>query len=453
MYVAPDPSPRVPLEAEYELLEELGRGGMAVVYRARSRIGGGDVAIKVLRGISGAQDEAVLREAAARLAREAQTGAALRHPNVVPTLAVLSLPDGGIAIVMPLVRGRTLRAVLHDDGAFSIERARAVVRDLAAALDHVHRHGIVHRDLKPDNIFLDERRGSALLSDFGIARSRDHDTSLTQTGVAIGTPTYMAPEQVDGGTLDGRSDLYALGLIGWEMLSGRRPWEGESLYSVIYKQKHESLPRLHTIRDDLPDDLQYIIEQLTQKSPAERLDSAAALLDALDQGPAPRPFRRWRQERGRRRVRPDLAAALDRDAQRAVLAERTVQVERARVLPVPLRMSRPSTRERAAETEALLASARRDEMRAVVVSVLVVLVLIASFIAGAIRLARPIGSVDAAGQHAATVLPRATMSTAVHEGASPIVPQRAATLASFAREPVRPMATGLAGRAGRRVLE
>src|SRR5512133_97984 len=177
------------LEAEYELLGELGRGGMAVVYRARERATGRDVAIKVLRGSHGDASEAQ-----ARFAREAETAALLQHPHVVPTYAVRPLSGGGLAIVMELVPGRTLKAVVREHGPMALQRAVRILAEIAQALAFAHERGVVHRDVKPENIFLDARTGGALLSDFGIARTLQHDAALTQTGIAIGTPSYMSPE-------------------------------------------------------------------------------------------------------------------------------------------------------------------------------------------------------------------------------------------------------------------
>jgi serine/threonine protein kinase len=219
------------LESDYEILGELGRGATAVVYRARDRELGREVAIKVIRPKYADDDETV-----ARLAREARTVAQLQHPNIVTLYAVRRVRDGSLALVMQLVPGRTLREILNSRGACTFGWVDRVLRDVGAALAHAHQRGIVHRDVKPENIFIDETTGQALLSDFGVARSLEPDSQLTATGTAIGTPAYMSPEQIDGTTLDGRSDLYSLGLVGWEMLTGRRPWEGESLYSVIYKQ-------------------------------------------------------------------------------------------------------------------------------------------------------------------------------------------------------------------------
>ncbi|MFL5578518.1 MAG: serine/threonine-protein kinase, partial [Gemmatimonadaceae bacterium] len=309
------------LESEYDLLGELGRGGMAVVYRARERATGRDVAVKVVR--VGATSDAV--EAHARFAREAQTVAQLQHPNIVATYGLRPLASGGLGIVMQLVPGRTLKEVVRDGGPLSAGRTADILRQVASALAYAHAKGVVHRDVKPENIFLDERSGTALLSDFGIARTLEQDAALTQTGIAIGTPTYMSPEQIDGRSVDGRGDIYSLGLVGWEMLTGRQPWEGESLYSVIYKQKHEELPAIADLRHDVPDGLQYVVERALVKDREQRWQTADEVVRQLTDGADPAAVRAWRLRRARR-LRPELAAALDREA----MTSETLRFERPR---------------------------------------------------------------------------------------------------------------------------
>jgi serine/threonine protein kinase/alpha-tubulin suppressor-like RCC1 family protein len=282
------------LNEEYEFLGELGRGGMAVVYRARERALGRDVAVKVVRPRFHSDEESV-----ARLAREARTVAQLEHPNIVSLHAIKRLTNG-LALVMQLVPGQTLKSALAG-GPLAVDRAESVLRDIARALAYAHRNGVVHRDVKPENIFLDEITGRALLSDFGVARSISENTELTATGTAIGTPTYMSPEQIDGGALDGRSDLYALGMVGWEMLSGQRPWAGESLYSVIYRQKHDPLPGLEVLRPDVPQRLQYLIEGLMHKRPDQRWPSAARFLTLLTGSEKVPGFKEWQAGLKRRR--------------------------------------------------------------------------------------------------------------------------------------------------------
>jgi serine/threonine protein kinase/alpha-tubulin suppressor-like RCC1 family protein len=264
------------LEPTYEIIRELGRGGTALVYLARDRATGQEVAVKIIRA-KYVEDE----EALARFAREARFVAQLDHPNVVPLHAVLDLGDAGIALVMAHVAGRTLKQLIHESGPLSPERAERVMREVALALEAAHAMGIVHRDVKPENIFIDHD-GRALLADFGVARSMSSETQLTMSGVAIGTPTYMAPEQIDGAELDGRGDVYSLGLVGWEMLMGRRPWDGESLYAVLYHQKHHELPDVRQSRPDVPDRLGDAIAGAIEKDREVRWQSARELIAALD---------------------------------------------------------------------------------------------------------------------------------------------------------------------------
>jgi hypothetical protein len=291
------------LADEYALRGELGRGGSAIVYLAQDRSLMRDVAIKVVRPrFVGSADEAI-----ARLEREARTVARLQHPGIVTVHAVKRLGDGGLALVMQLVPGRTLKQTIQEDGPFSPERAERVLRDIAEALAFAHAHGVVHRDVKPENVFLDATSGRALLSDFGIAHSEDFDSRLTMDGAAIGTPAYMAPEQIDGAPANARSDLYSLGVVGWEMLTGERPWDGDALYNVIYKQKHEQLPAIDALRPgQVPPRLQYIVERMLQKKPTARWAGADGLLVALNAWVIPSDWAQWEASHKRRRERETL---------------------------------------------------------------------------------------------------------------------------------------------------
>ncbi len=288
------------LDEEYEIVAELGRGGSAVVYRARDRALGRDVAIKVVRGrVDGLDDELI-----ARLGREARMVAKLQHPQIVSVYAVKRLADG-LALIMQWVPGRTLKQTILEEGPLAPARAEALLRDIASALAYAHAHGVIHRDVKPENIFLDAVSGRALLSDFGIASSREFDSKLTMTGTAIGTPTYMAPEQIDGAPADARSDVYSLGLVAWEMLTGHRPWEGDSLYNVIYRQKHETLRPIDDVRTDVPDRLQYLIERALQKRPGARWAGADGLLAQLEGSVLPPDWTHWRVAHRRRQALRD----------------------------------------------------------------------------------------------------------------------------------------------------
>jgi TonB family protein len=267
------------LQEDYEILGELGRGGTAIVYRARERELGRDVAIKVVRS-SHSDDE----EAVARLAREAKLVAMLRHPSIVPLLSIRRLSDG-LALIMQHVPGRTLKAAIREHGPMPVSVVEHILREIGSALDYAHkRHNIVHRDIKPENIYLDEDINQALLADFGIARTTEGDSNLTLVGTALGTPAYMSPEQIDGTAIDGRSDLYSLGLVAYEMLTGQPPWAGHNLYTIIYKQKHEELPPIGSIRRDVPRYLERVVETLLRKNPAERYADAAQMIADIPSG-------------------------------------------------------------------------------------------------------------------------------------------------------------------------
>ncbi len=279
------PSVQAALDAEYEIVRQIGLGGTAIVYLARQRDTGEDVAIKVIRAAY-LEDE----EALARFAREARFASRLDHPNIVPIRRVVPLGDGGVALVMRHVAGRTLKTLIRDNGRLSAEQASQIFRDVAMGLGSAHAMDIIHRDVKPENIFIDDN-GRALLADFGLARSTSGDAGVTMTGVAVGTPSYMPPEQIEAGTLDARGDIYSLGLVAWEMLTGKRPWDGEGLYALLYHQKYDRLPDVREFREDVPDRFAEVIATAIQKSPDGRWQSTAEMIAALDGAvPSHRPF-------------------------------------------------------------------------------------------------------------------------------------------------------------------
>jgi serine/threonine protein kinase/alpha-tubulin suppressor-like RCC1 family protein len=266
------------LEAEYELLAELGRGGMAVVYLARDRQLGREVAIKVIH--TGAVDDASID----LQLREARTVAQLQHPNVVAIYAVKQLGtrgERGVALVMQYIPGRGLGRAMHEDGKFTAERTEAILADIAAALAYAHARGVIHRDIKPENIFLNDETGSALLSDFGIAISAESRHQEPSPDLLVGTPAYMSPEQIDDVPLDGRSDLFSLGLVGYEMLAGVRSWVDEDPSEVLFRQRFDPLPPLVDVRSDVSDRLRAVIERAVAKERTDRWPSAVAMLSAL----------------------------------------------------------------------------------------------------------------------------------------------------------------------------
>ena len=225
----PDPSIDLSeLERDYIVRRELGKGGMGSVHLARHRTAGHDVAIKVISSKHIADADAL-----SRFEREARLMARIRHPNIVHQYELRRLHGGHVALVMQYVRGESLITVLRRRGKLRFDETAQILRDIGLALEHAHANGIIHRDVKPHNILIDADKGSALLSDFGIAKATQGDAEVTATGMAIGTPAYMAPEQIDNAAVDGRADLYSLGVVGWEMLSGKRAWEGESLFGII----------------------------------------------------------------------------------------------------------------------------------------------------------------------------------------------------------------------------
>ena len=261
------------LGGRYRLERELGRGGAGTVWRARDHELERDVAIKLLNA---ELDD----DARARLQHEARIAAGLNHPNIV---AVHDIGDhhGVPYVVMELVEGRDLRSA----GALELPALLELTRQLCEALSHAHARGIVHRDLKPENILLAPGRGAAIakLADLGIARST-RGTRMTTDGALVGTAGYLAPEQALGGEVDGRADLYALGVVLYERLAGRPPFEGDPL-AVISQHLHAPVTPPRTFRPDLPPALEAIVLKLLAKDPAQRFATAAELERALDAVP------------------------------------------------------------------------------------------------------------------------------------------------------------------------
>ena len=273
----PDPNVDLSeLERDYIVKRELGQGGMGAVFLARHRTAGHDVAIKVISSKYIADADAL-----SRFEREARLMARIRHPNIVHQYELRRLRGGHVALVMQYVRGESLITVLRRRGKLRFDECSQILRDIGLALEHAHENGIIHRDVKPHNILIDADKGSALLSDFGIAKATQGDAEVTATGMAIGTPAYMAPEQIDNAAVDGRADLYSLGVVGWEMLSGKRAWEGESLFGIIYKQKHQDFAPLTLLRPDTPQRLLLALEGALEKDPARRWASASEFVEQL----------------------------------------------------------------------------------------------------------------------------------------------------------------------------
>ncbi|MGE5761412.1 MAG: serine/threonine-protein kinase, partial [Gemmatimonadota bacterium] len=266
---------RSELKEEYEIYEELGRGGMAIVFRAREKQLDREVAIKVLP-FSLAFD----KEFVERFQREARTAAKLEHPNIIPIYRV-GKSGRVIYFVMKFLRGKPLSALLAARGALPPMEIRQILIQVGRALAYADRLGYVHRDIKPDNIMFDEH-GQALVTDFGIAKAAT-GSKLTGTGMAIGTPHYMSPEQARAQQLDGRSDIYSLGVVAYQCLTGLVPYDGEDSFSIGYKHIMEELPEpaLETAEQR---DLFEVIRKMMAKLPAERFQTADEMVEVLESG-------------------------------------------------------------------------------------------------------------------------------------------------------------------------
>ena len=272
------------LTATYELDREIGRGGMGIVYKARDRRLKRLVAIKVLP-----PELAFRAEIRTRFLREAETAAQLSHPNIVPIYSV-DERDGIVYFAMALVEGENLAVRLHRQGALSPGEARRIMLEVAHALAYAHERGVVHRDIKPDNILLQSGDGRVMVTDFGIARAvtEGADSRLTATGMAIGTPAYMSPEQSTGDRqIDGRSDLYSLGVVAYQMLCGDPPFEASSTPALLVKHLSERPDPIISRRRGVPPDLERAVMLLLEKDPDMRFPSAAALVAALESGNVP----------------------------------------------------------------------------------------------------------------------------------------------------------------------
>ncbi|MBK8986000.1 MAG: protein kinase [Chloroflexi bacterium] len=265
---------------QYEVTSHIARGGMADVYQAFDVQLQRKVALKVMLAQLSADSQFV-----ERFRREAQTVARLEHPNIIQVFGIGLTPDQRPYIAMPFIEGGSLRETLEllkkRGSLLPTTQALAIVRQMADALRVAHAADIIHRDIKPSNILL-RPDGTPMLVDLGIAAVQSAP-KLTQTGTLIGTPSYMSPEQARGERLDGRSDLYSLGVILYEMLAGRRPFEAEDPLAVLHKHVYEEPIPLEQIRQDLTPHTRYVVQAAMQKTPMHRFQTAADMINAIDQ--------------------------------------------------------------------------------------------------------------------------------------------------------------------------
>jgi tRNA A-37 threonylcarbamoyl transferase component Bud32 len=259
----------------YEVEKELGHGAMAVVYKAVDPVIGRVVAIKTIRmeqGMGLEQEE--LRQ---RLYREAQSAGNLNHPNIVTIYDIGE--EGDLSyIAMEFIEGESLENWMTRNRIPPVEQTVAIIEQVASGLDYAGARGIIHRDIKPGNILL-TADGRAKIADFGIAKFST--SKFTQTGMIMGTPAYMSPEQALGHTIDGRSDIFSLGVIFYEMLTGERPFSGANSTTIIYKIVHEDVVPASKLNINLPSGIDYIVQKMLAKNPDERYQSCAEVVQDL----------------------------------------------------------------------------------------------------------------------------------------------------------------------------
>lgn len=273
----PDVEPGSIFSSRYVIHDLIGKGGMATVYRALDQVLGTPVAVKVLRG------ELAQALGAERFAREIHIASTMKHPNVV------SLIDAGTSgewlyCVMPLFEGETLRERLDRDGQLPIDDAITIATAVAHGLDYAHEKGIVHRDVKPENILLSG--DNVGLADFGIARAvvqAEEGNKLTASGVVVGTPSYMSPEQAAAEKVDGRADIYALGCVLYEMLSGGEPFTAPTAQGLLARHVNDPVPDVRTVRPEVPAPMWFAIQKAMAKAPGDRFNTAGDFLVASSQ--------------------------------------------------------------------------------------------------------------------------------------------------------------------------
>ncbi len=276
--------------AGYRLEEQIGRGGMALVYRARDVQLGRNVALKLLSPVLG-RDEAFRQ----RFIRESRAAAAVDHPHIIPIFAAGD-SDGVLFIAMRYVQGGDVRRLVDELGSLPADRAVSIITQVASALDAAHLNGLVHRDIKPANMLLDStdsagQQDHVYLADFGLSKRSLSATGLTSIGQFLGTPAYVAPEQIEGRTVDGRADLYALACASFEMLCGTPPFQRDDDLAIMWAQVSAPPPSLSEQRPDLPPAVDTVLQRALAKDPADRFSGclafAAALRTALGQPPGP----------------------------------------------------------------------------------------------------------------------------------------------------------------------
>jgi serine/threonine protein kinase len=273
---APEPTE---IAGRYQIVQKLGAGAFGTVYKAKDKILGRMLAIKTIKTESLVAAGASLEEMSERFEREAQVSAQLKHPNIV-TIHDLGDAEGMKYLAMEFIDGIGLDKVIAEAGRLPVERAAHIAAQVADALDFAHRNKVVHRDIKPANIMI-EPGDRVKVTDFGIAKLTEGEQHLTMTGSLLGTPSYMSPEQARGNPLDGRSDLFALGCVVYEMLAGRKAFRGESITALIFKIITEEPPPIKELDPQIPDEMERIISKALAKTPEARYQTGREMADDL----------------------------------------------------------------------------------------------------------------------------------------------------------------------------
>ena len=287
------------IEGKYRLERLLGKGGMGQVFLAHDLTLEREVAIKVLPP-DVAQDDQVVR----RFQQEAKTAAKLDHPNIIPIYRVES--EGGLNyFVMKYISGTSLEDLLDKKEPLPVPEIQRILWEAACALGHAHQRGVVHRDVKPANIMFDHD-GRVMLTDFGISKALQAATGFTATGMIIGTPHYMAPEQGKGAPVDGRADQYSLGVVGYRMITAELPFSGDSVHTIIYKHIYEEPPLASTKRSGIPASLTVAISRALAKEPDQRFPTMEDFATAVwPEQPVASPARSRGPARPRSRATAD----------------------------------------------------------------------------------------------------------------------------------------------------
>ncbi len=298
---------RAALGEGYTVERALGAGGFAVVFLVRDLNLKRKLAVKVL-----SPDLITSKSVLERFRREAETVAQLSHPHIVP-LHFIGQKDGLLYLAMECIDGGSLAERIEKEGRLSTDEAARILAEVASALDYAQKRGVIHRDIKPHNVLLQAETGRSLLTDFGIARTAE-GSSLTATGMVVGTPAYLSPEQVTGEPSDHRADIYALGVVAYEMLAGQPPFTGPTSTAVLMKRLAGPPPSLSTLRPEITSNLAAVIEGMLEPDPAERFQSAGDVVrglrgDSVVSGSVSSATRRPARRKSRAPVFAGVAAA------------------------------------------------------------------------------------------------------------------------------------------------